>query len=144
MTDDLQINLNLTIPAAEFSVQFVRSPGPGGQNVNKLNTKAVVHWPVYQSTALSEVVKHRLMVAQRNRINNNGELVISSHDDRSQSRNLEHCMERIRAMVIAALTPPKKRKPTSVPRSAKRKRLKNKRENSEKKQRRREQNWREE
>lgn len=141
MDDTLEISSSIKIPRSEFRIQFVRSPGPGGQNVNKVNTKAVVHWAVYQSPSLHEAVKHRLMLAEKNRINNDGELVISSHQHRSQQKNLDDCLDRIRQMVLVALKPPRKRKPTRVTAGAKRRRLAAKREHSEKKKRRSNRNW---
>lgn len=144
MLEDLIVNSNLTIPKSEFQVQYVRSPGPGGQNVNKVATKAIVHWAVYQSPALAEPVKHRLMLAQKNRINQDGQLVVSSHENRTQQQNLAACMGRIQQMILAALHPPKKRKPTKPTKGSQRRRLTQKREKSQKKQRRSDKSWRNE
>lgn len=141
MGTSLSINKDLIIDEAEFTVSFARSPGPGGQNVNKVNSKAIVHWAIFASSTLPAPVMHRMAQKFGNRINNDGELVVSSHTHRGQAQNLEECYEKIRAMVLESLHPPTRRKRTIVPRAAVRKRLSNKRQTSEKKQSRRQSDW---
>src|SRR5262249_40115047 len=74
----LQIKDRLRIPEDEFQWQFVRSGGPGGQNVNKVASKAVLRWDVANSPSVPEPVKARLRTLQRRRITAEGELVLSS------------------------------------------------------------------
>ena len=141
MSSGIQINDRYSIDPEELSVQFVRSPGPGGQNVNKVNSKAVVHWDLNRHQSLPVDVMDRLRHQAGNRINNEGCLVVSSHQSRSQADNLAFCYLRIRQIVLAALHVPRERKPTKVTRGAKQRRLKAKRQVSEKKHRRRGGDW---
>jgi ribosome-associated protein len=108
----LVINERLTIPSSEFQWEFARSGGPGGQNVNKVNSKAVLRWNPGASPSVPEPVRARLLSALRARLTAEGELLISSQLTRDQGRNMDDCLEKLRALVLAAATPPKKRKPT--------------------------------
>lgn len=139
----LQVNDQLAIHGDEFAVTFARSPGPGGQNVNKVNSKAIIHWAIFESTSLPAPVIHRLAQKYKNRINVEGQVVVSSHTHRGQAQNLDECYEKIRQMILDSLHPPTRRKRTIVPRAAIRKRLANKKFTSEKKQSRRSSDWKE-
>jgi ribosome-associated protein len=86
---------------------------------------------------LPDPVKRRFCEQQSHRINQRGFLIVSSQRHREQLRNARDCLEKLRAMIEQALTVPKKRKPTGVPRGVKRRRLDNKRRVSVKKQLRR-------
>ena len=130
----LHVNNQISIPENEFRFSYARSPGPGGQNVNKVNTKAILHWSVTETKRLPEGVRRRLMVQQKNRISDNGDLVISSHRFRDQKRNVADCLDKLKTMILAVAQPPRKRKRTKVPRAAKERRLENKRQKSQKKQ----------
>ena len=114
----------------ELAFQFVRSGGPGGQNVNKVATKAELRWNVGQSR-LPEEVKRRFRALYRTRINADGVLVIQSQRTRSQSHNAADCLARLREMLAVAATPPKVRKATRPSRSSVKRRLENKRKRSE-------------
>lgn len=133
----LRIGPNIAIPLSELEFSFVRSSGPGGQNVNKLNTKAVMRWNVDESPELPEGVKSRFRARYRNRITTGGELVLSSQRYRHQQRNVDDCLERLRSMIAAVATPPTPRRPTRRSRGSIESRLRSKRHHSEKKQRRR-------
>jgi ribosome-associated protein len=74
----LEINAQLRIPDGELQWTFVRSGGPGGQNVNKVASKAVLRWNLASSPSLPEDIKTRLSILQRNRITTEGELIITS------------------------------------------------------------------
>jgi ribosome-associated protein len=106
---DLVVNDRLTIPEAELRFAFSRSPGPGGQNVNKVNSKATLRWSPATSTALPPAVLHRLLRLAATRISAAGELIISSHEHRDQKRNVEACRERLRQLVLLASVAPRKR-----------------------------------
>ena len=133
----LTINQSITIPDEELVFTFSRSSGPGGQNVNKVNSKATLRWEVVKSRALPEAVKIRFCQQQAHRINQLGHLVISSQRNREQLRNSQDCLEKLRGMIEEALRPPKIRKATRIPRGVNQRRLKNKKQRSEKKQSRR-------
>lgn len=123
----LLVTPELRIPLSEVRVTFARSSGPGGQNVNKVNTKAVLHWPAAQSPALPDPVRQRLLAANRRRINARGELVLSSQRFRDAGRNAADCLEKLRALVARAAVVPKRRRPTRPTRGSVRKRLEQKR-----------------
>ncbi len=127
----------LPIPLAELRITFARSSGPGGQNVNKVNTKAYLHWPVAQSPGLPDAVRQRLLAANRRRINARGELVLSSQRTRDAGRNAADCLEKLREIIARAAAAPKRRKATRPSAGSVRRRLDRKRRDSRKKQSRR-------
>lgn len=138
MAKDLVVTSRIIIPAQELRFTYARSGGPGGQNVNKVSSKAILRWNVTESSALSEAARKRFIAQNKNRLNDRGEIVISSERYRDQPKNATDCLAKLRALLRTAATPPKKRVPTKAPRAAKESRLKTKRERAEKKSRRRE------
>ncbi|MEO1497940.1 MAG: alternative ribosome rescue aminoacyl-tRNA hydrolase ArfB [Planctomycetota bacterium] len=137
MATDLVVNDRIAIPKNEIAFSFARSSGPGGQNVNKLNTKAVLRWRPAESVALPAEVAARLIAQCRNRLNDKGELVLASDRFREQGRNIGECLARLRALVTAAATPPRRRRPTRKPRGANEARLREKKKHASKKAQRR-------
>ncbi len=137
MAQPLQITALITIPAEELRFTYARSSGPGGQNVNKLNTKARLHWNLSNTAALPAGVLQRLRDTYRTRINEAGEMVVVSERYREQGRNARDCLEKLRAMVLSVATPPRHRKKTKPSRGAVEARLKAKRHKSQRKQNRR-------
>lgn len=133
MIAPLRINGRITIPASELKFSFVRSSGPGGQNVNKVNSKAQLRWSVTHSAAIPEEIRTRLLARLASRITEKGEIVLSSQRYRDQAKNAGDCLARLREMLAAAAAPPKRRKKTKPPRSASESRLRDKREKAEKK-----------
>jgi len=131
------INDRLSIPHGEIDFSFARSSGPGGQNVNKLNTKAVLRWRPAESAALSDTVRRRLLEQVENRLTRDGDLVIASDTHREQGRNVGECLQRLRAIVATAARPPKRRRPTRPTRASKERRLRDKRRTASKKSTRR-------
>jgi ribosome-associated protein len=119
----LEINERIRIPDSEFNWRFVRAGGPGGQNVNKVASKAVLDWDLAASTSLPEPVKIRLRSQQRGRINAEGHLLLNSQRYRDQERNREDCLEKLREMVIQALHVPRPRKATRPTRGSREARL---------------------
>src|SRR6516225_6957050 len=91
-----EVNPHIRIPEEEFSWSFVRSGGPGGQNVNKVASKAVLRWNVIASTSVPPEVKARLQDQQRHRITGDGDLLLSSQRYRDQERNRRDCVEKLR------------------------------------------------
>jgi ribosome-associated protein len=133
----LVVNQSIRIALDEFRFTFSRSSGPGGQNVNKVNTKVRLSWPVLTSSALDDDVKSRFMMACRRRINADGNFMTSSQRYRDQRRNIDDCLEKLRQLIVAVATPPRKRKPTKPSRASKERRLARKRQRSVRKQQRR-------
>ncbi len=125
------------IPRDEFDVTFTRSSGPGGQNVNKVSSKACLRWTVMQSPSISDAVKNRFVAKYRSRITEAGELLVTSQRTRDQGRNLADCYDKLREMIASVLKPPKARKRTKPTRAARERRLKAKRARAERKQQRR-------
>jgi len=129
----IEINDDLKVPLRELRFTFARSSGPGGQNVNKLNTKATLHWSVESCEHLPEEVRRRFTQQNRRRINKEGDVVIHSQRFRDQGRNVADCIEKLRAMLVAAADAPTPRKATRPPRSVNRRRLADKKATGEKK-----------
>ena len=119
----LDINDRIHIPEDEFSWSYVRSGGPGGQNVNKVASKAVLRWNVLASPSLPPDVKARLQQQQRHRITGDGDLLLSSQRYRDQERNRLDCLDKLRAFVLQATAVPKVRKKTKASRASKERRL---------------------
>ena len=106
----LYINEKISIPRAEFRFSFARSPGPGGQNVNKVNSKAVLRWTVDECLAIPTLMKRRFIKKFANRISGEGILVLSSHRYRDQPRNVQDCLDKLKAMLLSVAEAPKPRK----------------------------------
>ena len=119
----LEINERLRIPEEEFSWSFVRSGGPGGQNVNKVASKAVLRWNVVASPSVPDDIKARLQQQQRSRITSEGDLLFTSQRYRDQERNRLDCLEKLAGILRAASVVPKKRRKTKPSRGAKERRL---------------------
>ncbi len=132
----LEITPNVHIPETELAWTFARSGGPGGQNVNKVASKALLRWNIAASIALPEEVKNRLALQQKRFFTLEGELIISSQLTRDQDRNRQDCVDKLRAMILQALETPKPRKKTRPSRGSKRRRLQDKKMRSQTKQQR--------
>lgn len=111
------------VDAGELEVTYVRSSGPGGQNVNKTASKAVVRWNVRSSAALREDVRARFLVRFASRITAAGDILVTSDRHRDQPRNLEDCLAKLDAMVAEVAVAPRKRRPTRPGAGARERRL---------------------
>jgi ribosome-associated protein len=134
----LLVNSRIQIPLAEFEFSYARSSGPGGQNVNKVNSKATLRWPLLGSANLPEDVRQRFLARYRRRVTVEGDLVVTSQRYRDAGRNASDCLEKLRQMLEQVAQPPKRRKPTRPTRGSVRRRLDDKRRRSRKKGSRRE------
>ncbi|KAG7491739.1 hypothetical protein MATL_G00006600 [Megalops atlanticus] len=85
----------INIPVDRLTVTYSRSSGPGGQHVNKVNTKAEVRFHVQTADWIPEEVRNKILIKNKNRINKAGELLVTSEVSRSQRRNLEDCLQKI-------------------------------------------------
>jgi len=106
----LTVTDTLAIPLDEFRFEFARSGGPGGQNVNKVNSKAVLRWRPAESPSLPPAVRDRLLRALASRLTTEGELLVTSQRTRDQGRNVADCLEKVRELVLVAARPPKARR----------------------------------
>lgn len=129
----LVVDERIRIPLRELRFDFARSSGPGGQNVNKVATKAVLHWDVARSRALPDDVRERFVARYRRRISKDGELVLQSQRFRDRGRNVAACTEKLREMLLEVAAPPRRRRPTRPGRGAVEKRLAGKRRTSARK-----------
>ena len=124
----LQVTPTLAIPDAELVERFVRSAGPGGQNVNKVSTAVELRFDVAGSPSLPEHVRERLLARRDRRLTDEGVLVLSAQRFRTQDRNREDARDRLAALIAAATVAPKKRIATKPSKGAKERRLGAKRE----------------
>jgi ribosome-associated protein len=113
----------MEIPFSEFTITFVRSGGPGGQNVNKVNTKAQLRFKVGESRVLSIEQKARVRIKLANRLNKNDEIIVYADSERSQAQNKNKAVELLNTLVANAIKLPKKRRATKPTKSSKEKRL---------------------
>lgn len=139
--EDIYITEQIRIDASELEVSFARSSGPGGQNVNKVNSKVSVHWRYLENPLLSEPVKHRLRALAGSRLNQDGTIQVTSQEHRDQGGNLRSCYDKLRELLLLALKPVKPRRPTKPSRSSQLRRLDEKRSISRKKDQRSGRSW---
>lgn len=128
MTDDLRVNRSVTIPAADLRWRFSRSGGPGGQNVNRRETQVELLFDVENSSALTDRQRERVMRKLGSRLDADGQIHVVASEERTQGRNRDIALERLRDLLERALRPdPPKRRPTRPTRAAKERRLQEKR-----------------
>ena len=122
---------------SEITFQTSRSSGPGGQNVNKVESRVELRWHLLDSHVLSESQKALILEKVANQLTAEGLLLITAQDDRSQFRNKEIALARFHALLLKSLRRPKPRKATKPSKGAVRKRLEGKKIQGEKKANRR-------
>jgi len=137
----LRINAHLSIPLAEIHFDFTTSQGPGGQNVNKVATRALLSFDVLRSPSLSEFQRSRIANALRSRINRDGILRISCGKSRSQESNRQEALEILARLMRDALRPRRVRRPTKPTAGSVQRRHQEKKVRSERKRHRRSTGW---
>ena len=134
MTRFISVTPHISIDEAELEETFVRSPGPGGQNVNKVATAVQLRFPLEHTASLPEDVRQRLRALAGKRAGADGWLTISASRYRSQARNREDARNRLLELIRAAAQPLKPRRATRPSKASKERRLKEKRDRSAVKQ----------
>ncbi|MGE9744201.1 alternative ribosome rescue aminoacyl-tRNA hydrolase ArfB [Bdellovibrio bacteriovorus] len=123
--------IDIQIPFAELDFTYARSRGPGGQNVNRTNSAAILRWNLMSSQVISDELKLRLQAKLAAQLTEDGDILIRSDVHRDQDQNRSECIARLHALLKKALFVPKKRVATKPSRSSVRKRLDTKRKHSE-------------
>ena len=129
----------MNIPTSQDLLQELifttsRSSGPGGQNVNKVNSKVTLRFDVLQSAGLTQEQKELILKKIGSRLTKEGSLLLTAQDKRSQLQNKEETLQKLNQLFIKIFTPRKARKPTKPSKAAKHARIKDKKQRSEKKQ----------
>ncbi|HEX2688061.1 MAG TPA: alternative ribosome rescue aminoacyl-tRNA hydrolase ArfB [Kofleriaceae bacterium] len=121
----------ITIPGVELAIAFSRSGGPGGQNVNKVSSKVELRWNPTTTTALTADQRAWLVERLGSRLTSDGTLIVTSTATRDQLKNRDDATEKLARIVRTALDRPTPRRATRPPRSAKRRRVADKRHHAE-------------
>jgi ribosome-associated protein len=124
----LQLDRGWWIPESDLELRAVRSPGPGGQNVNRVATKVELRFKLASSRALSSGQKQRLTQAFPAHVTASGDFVLTSNRFRSQLRNQQDALEKLARMIRSVRRPPRQRIPTSASAASARRRVAEKRQ----------------
>jgi len=125
--------MQITIPEKEIKIKFIRSSGPGGQNVNRRATKVQIHWNIVKSKVLTEKQRFLIYKNLKNLITKTGEIIIEDETTRSQAQNREIAIEKLHKIINNALKKKKKRIPTKPSKKVKERILEAKKKHSQKK-----------
>lgn len=130
MTDDLRITPRLVIPGDELQLRASRSSGPGGQSVNTTSSRIELRWDITVSRALDDAQRTLLLERLASRVTDGGVLILHGSEHRSQHRNREAVLARLRTIVAEAIAPPRPRRATRPTRASERRRIDTKRARS--------------
>lgn len=127
----IEIAPGLEVPDSELEFEFIRSPGPGGQNVNKVASALQLRFDAARSTLLDDGSRARLATLAGRRLTRDGWLVISAHRHRTQEGNRRDALERLAELILQARVRPKTRRPTRPTRASKERRLEGKKQRTQ-------------
>jgi ribosome-associated protein len=128
--EDLRVSRGLEIPGSELREAASRSSGPGGQHVNKTNTRVTLRWNIETSDALSDRQRARLLVRLAHRLTGGGDLIVHADQARSRTRNRERALERLAAIARGGLSVQRARVATKPSRGARKRRVDQKKRRS--------------
>jgi ribosome-associated protein len=137
----LIVNQDLRVPMWELQFSYSRSSGPGGQNVNKVNSKALLRWNPGFNRSLPPGVIARFLAVYGPKLTAEGEMLISSDESRDRLRNQEMCLEKLRQLILAVARPPKVRRKTKPTRGSQERRKDAKKRTGEIKKSRTRKDW---
>lgn len=126
MKNDLFIKTGIVIPEHELDISTSRAGGPGGQHVNKSDTRITVRWNILQTNVLNEEQKQQLISKLQTKLTSEGDLIVHNSESRSQVQNKKLALQNLAEEICRALYVPKKRKATKITATAKESRLKSK------------------
>jgi ribosome-associated protein len=121
----------LVVPDAEIGIDYIRSPGPGGQNVNKVSSAVQLRFDLARSTVLDEWSRARLATLAGRRLTRDGWVVLTAHRHRTQEANRRDAMERLAELILQARVRPKTRRPTKPTRASKERRIEGKKQRTQ-------------
>ncbi|MCZ8133108.1 MAG: alternative ribosome rescue aminoacyl-tRNA hydrolase ArfB [Steroidobacteraceae bacterium] len=127
----IEIAPGLEVPDSELEFEFIRSPGPGGQNVNKVATALQLRFDAARSTVLDEHARGRLATLAGRRLTRDGWLIITAHRHRTQEANRRDALERLAELILQARVRPKTRRPTRPTRASRERRLEGKKQRTQ-------------
>jgi ribosome-associated protein len=133
----LWVTVDLQIPLSEIEFSYARSSGPGGQNVNKVNSKVLLRWNLLHSPSVHPEMRARLLARLHAKLNSEGDLLVATDSFRDQIRNREAGLKKLRDLLAAAAVVPKARKKSRPSRSSVKRAKEKKRQHSQKKEMRR-------
>ncbi len=126
-----KIKKDFIIPEHELFVTTSRASGPGGQHVNKTDSRVILHWNIYKTAILTDTQKERIIQKLKSQINEEGVLMVACGATRSQLQNRRLAYQQLIEKITKALHVPKKRIKTGIPENIKKRRLELKRKRSE-------------
>ena len=129
----LEVTPTIAIPDGEWEWSYARAGGPGGQNVNKVASKAQLRWAMAASPSVPPAVKARLTAAHPAHVTTDGDFLVVSQRFRDQERNRDDCLAKLAAMLRRAAAPPTVRRPTKPSKASNRRRLADKKHTAERK-----------